>query len=141
MDYEKNENRLGVLKNRTIDTNYRGPAIRVNEFSDQSINLGFFLQIPQIYLDPQGGYFIRVTLVTAKYPKTNLHYIHPYELENPSSKELTNSDSNSVWSPIKREDCLTGIKRYEGEFRPGLSLHNDCLVFHHYVLSNDEHVI
>ena len=130
-----------MLKNRIKESNYRGPAIRVNEFSGQSINLIFLLQIPQFYLDPQGGYFIRVTLVTAKYPKTNLHYVHPYELENPSNAELTDGDNNSVWSPIVSEDCSTGVKRYEGEFRSSLSLHNDCLVSHHYVSSNDEHVI
>ena len=28
-DYDKNENRLGVLKNKTINSSYQGPAIRV----------------------------------------------------------------------------------------------------------------
>ncbi len=32
-DYEKNENRLGVLKNRNKDSSYQGPAIRVSLFN------------------------------------------------------------------------------------------------------------
>ncbi len=31
-DYENNENRLGVLKNRTKNSSYQGPAIRVSLF-------------------------------------------------------------------------------------------------------------
>lgn len=38
-DYEKNENRLGVLKNRTNDSSYHGPAICVG----LSNNLNTFL--------------------------------------------------------------------------------------------------
>ena len=32
LDYEKNENRLGVLKNTTPNSSYQGPAINVNLF-------------------------------------------------------------------------------------------------------------
>jgi hypothetical protein len=31
-DYEKNDNRLGVLKNTTPNSSYQGPAIQVNFF-------------------------------------------------------------------------------------------------------------
>jgi len=95
-DYDKNENRLGVLKNRNKDSSYQGPAIR----------------IPQAYLNPNGEYFIRVSLVTVKYNKTNLHYFHPYELEHPSNEQLNDRPKNAVWFVIQQEDCITGIKRY-----------------------------
>ncbi len=29
-DFDNNDSRLGVLKNRTINSNYQGPAIQVN---------------------------------------------------------------------------------------------------------------
>lgn len=31
-DFESNDNRLGVLKNRTKNSSYQGPAIRVSRF-------------------------------------------------------------------------------------------------------------
>lgn len=110
-DYEMNENRLGVLKNKTRNSSYQGPAIRVSLSHYFRPRKDLFDQIPERYLHPGAGHSIRVSLVTTEYHQTNLHYSHPYELEHPSSEELNDRQSNAVWFPIAEEDCVTGIKR------------------------------
>jgi len=42
-DYENNKNRLGVLKNRTTNSSYQGPAIRVNLFNYLNLLLSISL--------------------------------------------------------------------------------------------------
>jgi hypothetical protein len=66
----------------------------------------FFNQIPQCYLNPTDRYFIRVSLVTIKYNKTNVHYFHPYELEHPKHELFNDRQNNSVWFPIESNDSL-----------------------------------
>jgi hypothetical protein len=73
--------------------------------------MSFSNQIPPCYLNPNDGYSIRVSLVTTKYDKTGLHYLHPYELEHPTNENLNDRRNNAVWFPIEIEDCSTGIKR------------------------------
>ncbi|CAF3636284.1 unnamed protein product [Rotaria sordida] len=95
-EFDKNKSRLGVLKNRNEESNYKGPAIL----------------IPEDYRKPNDKYYIRVSLVTVEYKKTNLHYFHPYELEHPLNKEINDRDHNCVWVPIQKEDCLSGTKSF-----------------------------
>ncbi|CAF3425593.1 unnamed protein product [Rotaria sp. Silwood2] len=95
-EFENNKNRLSVLRNRNKKSNFQGPAIL----------------IPEEYRIPNDQYYIRVSLVTVTYNKTNLHYYHPYELEHPSNEESNDRYDNSVWFPIQPEDCLLGIKSF-----------------------------
>ncbi|UJR25793.1 hypothetical protein I4U23_007143 [Adineta vaga] len=95
-DYNNNDQRQGVLKNRTKNSNYNGPAIR----------------IPQKYLDPNQAYHVRVCLVTVINDKTNLRYIHPYSLEHTTDDQLNDLYYNSVYVPIQKEDYITGTKSF-----------------------------
>ncbi|CAF0856077.1 unnamed protein product [Adineta ricciae] len=95
-DYSKNDQRQGVLKNRTKNSSYTGPAIR----------------IPQQYLDPNGGYYVRVCLVTVVNDRTCLRYIHPYRVENTTNNQLYNEETNSIYFPLQEEDYRTGTKSF-----------------------------
>ncbi|CAF1188012.1 unnamed protein product [Adineta ricciae] len=95
-DYNKNDQRQGVLKNRTKNSSYIGPAIR----------------IPQQYLDPNGEYYVRVCLVTVINDKTNIRYIHPYRLENTTDNQLYDQQTNSIFFPLQEEDYRTGTKSF-----------------------------
>ncbi|CAF3337011.1 unnamed protein product [Rotaria sp. Silwood1] len=95
-EFDNNINRLGVLKNRNKESNFQGPAIL----------------IPEEYGKPNDGYYIRISLVTVTYNKTNLHYFHPYELEHPTNKHSNDAYNNAVWLPIQPEDCLSGTKSF-----------------------------
>ena len=111
-DYDKYKNRLGSMKNRTKDSSYQGPAIRVGRPSlPSNTNSHVFVQIPRSFLTAQEQHFVRVSLVTVRHPGTDCQYIHPYELENASNLQYNDQTNNVVWFPIQGEELNTGIKR------------------------------
>ncbi|CAF4231048.1 unnamed protein product, partial [Adineta steineri] len=95
-DFDQNEHRLGTLKNRSKNSNYNGPAIR----------------IPKAYRNPNENYYIRVCHVTVIHNQTNIQYIHPYILEHPLDEGCNDRPNNAVDFPIEQEDCRTGIKSF-----------------------------
>ncbi|CAF1451012.1 unnamed protein product [Adineta steineri] len=95
-DFDQNEHRLGTLKNRSKNSNYNGPAIR----------------IPKGYRNPNESYYIRVCHVTVIHNQTNVQYIHPYILEHPLDEGCNDRPNNAVDFPIEQEDCRTGIKSF-----------------------------